>query len=144
MVSTRIASNNNGLRPLLQRTMPCPFAPRGTTVCGGTVRYRDSGVSLCQRLNSLPEIASGTCPQKGLTAWAITTSPSSLWTQSVIRLRRSEKSLLLWFYFNPKRAKAICIPSINAWALDLKVFLVKRDGVKPPLPLGLYRIRATG
>ena len=98
VVSTQIASNNNGLRLLLQRTMPCPFVPRGTTVCGGIVCDRDSGISLCQRLNSLSGLTSGTCPQKGLTACAITVASSSLWTQSVIRLRRSDKSFSLRFY----------------------------------------------
>ena len=71
VVSTRITSNNNDLQPLLQRTMPCPFGCLHPTVCIDIV--------CCRRLVSVPipmtkivdRITSGTCPKKGLTAWAL-------------------------------------------------------------------------
>jgi hypothetical protein len=36
--------------------------------------------------------------------------------------------------FKEKLAKAICIPSINTWSLDLKEFLIRRNPCKKPLP----------
>ena len=50
------------------------------------------------------------------------------------------------YILNPKRAKAICIPSINAWALDLKDFLVTFSIYRSSIygthvaPLGLREI----